>query len=430
MSLVVGTDLSEQSLDGVRAALALAQRRGDRACFLVNVLDGAAAQGASDAQRDALAAAAKQRLDADAARLAAGTGITIRTEVLIGNAEEALSAYADTEAADLVIVTAQGVGKREGKRIGAIPEKVAVRANKPLLVVRDAAPFLAWARGERALRVMIGVDESASSQAAIHFAKQLRTYGPVDLLIGHVYFPDETADRYGIRNVSMVDPLPELEQMLERDLLRRIGEVPGEGAVRAVPQLGLGRIGDHMIEVAERQHVDVIVVGTRKKAGLKRLSSVSAVVLHDAAQSVVCVPLTADSAVDEVPQVRCVCVATDRSAFGNLAIPWAYGLVGDRGEVHLVHVVDDESDAGDQRIVTELLDLAPPSRMGVTTRAHVIHGDDPARTIAEAAERAGADIICIASHGRSGLSRALVGSVADRLMRACSRPVLVLRPVE
>jgi nucleotide-binding universal stress UspA family protein len=154
------------------------------------------------------------------------------------------------------------------------------------------------------------------------------------------------------------------------------------------------------------------------------------VILHDARQSVHCVPLSPDSALDEVPKVRIAAVATDRSGFSNLAIPWAYAMVGDRGEVHIVHIVEHEDQAEDADIVRELLELAPPSRMGVTTRAHVVHGDDPARTIAETAERIGADVIAICSHGRSGLTRALVGSVADKLMRACHRPVLVLRPVE
>jgi nucleotide-binding universal stress UspA family protein len=36
--------------------------------------------------------------------------------------------------------------------------------------------------------------------------------------------------------------------------------------------------------------------------------------------------------------------------------------------------------------------------------------------------------VCIASHGRTGLTRALMGSVADKLLRACRRPVLILRP--
>ncbi|MBA3819953.1 MAG: universal stress protein [Deltaproteobacteria bacterium] len=58
----------------------------------------------------------------------------------------------------------------------------------------------------------------------------------------------------------------------------------------------------------------------------------------------------------------------------------------------------------------------------------MIHGDDAAVTIAQCAARLGVDVICIASHGRSGISRALVGSVADRLLRATRLPVLVLRP--
>ena len=40
----------------------------------------------------------------------------------------------------------------------------------------------------------------------------------------------------------------------------------------------------------------------------------------------------------------------------------------------------------------------------------------------------GADVVVIASHARSGISRVLLGSVADKLLRTCHRPVLVLRP--
>jgi nucleotide-binding universal stress UspA family protein len=63
-----------------------------------------------------------------------------------------------------------------------------------------------------------------------------------------------------------------------------------------------------------------------------------------------------------------------------------------------------------------------------TVNAHILRGEDPARTIAQAAARLGVDAICIASHGRSGITRALVGSVADKLLRATRKPVLVLRP--
>jgi len=46
--------------------------------------------------------------------------------------------------------------------------------------------------------------------------------------------------------------------------------------------------------------------------------------------------------------------------------------------------------------------------------------------ISDCAEREQADMIVLSSHGRSGLSRMLIGSVTDRLLRAASCPVLVV----
>jgi nucleotide-binding universal stress UspA family protein len=170
----------------------------------------------------------------------------------------------------------------------------------------------------------------------------------------------------------------------------------------------------------------VIGLGTRQKAGLGRLSSVSSVVLHDAKQSVLCIPNMA-LAPDEVPRFRVAVVATDLSDFANRAVPYAYGVVGEGGEVHIVHVVDSDADI-DAAALTAALEALAPRGIKIVTVAHVVRGDDAARAVGEAAERVGADIVCIASHGRTGLTRALMGSVADKLLRACRRPVLILRP--
>ena len=51
----------------------------------------------------------------------------------------------------------------------------------------------------------------------------------------------------------------------------------------------------------------------------------------------------------------------------------------------------------------------------------------PAMAICQAAERFGADLICMGSRGRSGLTKVLLGSVAQGVMAQSKRPVLVLR---
>jgi nucleotide-binding universal stress UspA family protein len=52
---------------------------------------------------------------------------------------------------------------------------------------------------------------------------------------------------------------------------------------------------------------------------------------------------------------------------------------------------------------------------------------DPGHEIADYAEEVAADMIVLPSHGRRGLSRLLIGSVAERVVRLAHCPVLVLR---
>lgn len=52
---------------------------------------------------------------------------------------------------------------------------------------------------------------------------------------------------------------------------------------------------------------------------------------------------------------------------------------------------------------------------------------DPSKTIADYAQEVHAELIVIPSHGRTGLTRLLIGSVAERVVRLAHCPVLVLR---
>jgi nucleotide-binding universal stress UspA family protein len=63
---------------------------------------------------------------------------------------------------------------------------------------------------------------------------------------------------------------------------------------------------------------------------------------------------------------------------------------------------------------------------GITIKTEVISGK-AAESIAEYATRNGVDLITIATHGRSGVSRWVWGSVADRVLRSACVPVLMVR---
>lgn len=420
MTILCGTDLTAASSPALDVALALAAVHGDREVLLLHVVDPDASDD-GDATLDNRMAAAEDRLAGEiAARRAKDATIAIRALVRGGPADATLLGTAETEHATLIVIAA-------GAKLGTTARKVVETTNVPVLVVRDPAPWLAYARGERPLRALLGIDESTVCDLGIQWLHALRAHRAVDVVLGAIYYPDDAAERFGVHGKNLVDRDPEVEQLLARDLVRRFGNpgAPSCGDVIARTKRGLGRIGDHVLELAAEEKVDAIVIGTSQKTGLGRLGSVSSVVIEDGPQSVLCVPPNAQLGPATIPTIERALVATDHSPFANRAIPYAFALVPPHGEVHLLHVVEDDVDEAECQ--AHLASLAPAGARPKLI-AHVVRGDDAAQAIAQTAARLGVDVICIASHGRSGISRALVGSVADRLLRATKLPVLVLRP--
>jgi nucleotide-binding universal stress UspA family protein len=407
MSIICGTDLSAASAGALEVARALAAQRGDREVILVHVADD-----------ETKAASARAALDLQAAE---SPGVPVRAELMIGEVAERLMSFAETEGSDLIVLAASA-GSR---KLGAAAEKVIVASRVPVIVVRDPEPWLAFTRGTRPLRVLLGIDDSVACELGMQWTQALRQKGPIEVVLGAIYYPDDASDYYGVPHAgAMVDRDPEIEKLVVRDLLNRFG---AGSLVQARAQRGLGRIGDHVVELAKETGVDAIVVGTSQKTGLGRLGSVSSVIVHESVQSVVCVPPNANVPTISVPRLTRALVATDLSAFANRAVPFAFALTDEGGEVHIAHVVDDDAEIDEADIKRQLLALAP-AIMPRQVSAHVVRGGDAAKAIAQTAARLGCDAICIASHGRSGITRALVGSVADKLLRATRKPVLVLRP--
>lgn len=64
---------------------------------------------------------------------------------------------------------------------------------------------------------------------------------------------------------------------------------------------------------------------------------------------------------------------------------------------------------------------------GIDADPVVVQGS-PASEVIEQAEKSGADMIAMGTHGRSGLDRVLLGSVADKVVRQADVPVLTIRP--
>src|SRR5262245_8335902 len=85
-----------------------------------------------------------------------------------------------------------------------------------------------------------------------------------------------------------------------------------------------------------------------------------------------------------------------------------------------------EPEAYQERLRDELEQVAPPDRSSVPCFHFLLEGD-PATEIANAAKNMKCELIVMATHGRSGIRRLLMGSVAEQVMRHAPCPVLTVR---
>ena len=139
---------------------------------------------------------------------------------------------------------------------------------------------------------------------------------------------------------------------------------------------------------------------------------------------------------------RKILIPTDFSECAGHALEAGLALARNAGaKVQLLHVVEPAAMApvalaglipeGSildriEENARELMDkLVKEKGAGLDIEGTVVVG--PAATeIASIAERSGADLIVIATHGRTGLKHTLMGSVAERLLRYAPCPVLVI----
>ena len=133
-----------------------------------------------------------------------------------------------------------------------------------------------------------------------------------------------------------------------------------------------------------------------------------------------------------------VLVPVDFSDQSLAAIGTALAMVEEASHLNILHVLPVLSptepgviwDALDdaercQQVEQSLRERLPDAKFAGIEIAVLV--GDPGHEIADHAEKIGAELIVMPSHGRTGIQRLLIGSVAERVVRLAHCPVLVLR---
>ena len=438
--IICGTDFSEPARAAADAAVALASRFGVP-LRLVH---------ASEIPASPLT---QELLETEARRLhEAGANLT--SEVVEGSGDEVLVRIATQHGARLIVVASLGRRKPSRWLLGSVAERTAESAPVPTLVVRDAGPFQAWARGDRALKVFVGTDFTASADAALRWVADLQKLGSCEVTAGFADWTPQEASRLGVHGpLGLVGNPLVVQDILERDVKAKVTSVLGVENVHVVVQGGWGRTEAQLAGMASEAQADIMVVGTHQRHGLSRLTegSVSRGLLHSAPMNVLCVPVpdAERMAAPQIHECQRVLVAVDLNEMHGFAVPYAYGIASAGARVLLMHNVvtvrtpnalmgnyfnefTTTEKSVDQVAQSEprLRALAPPEAEArrITTEVEITRDRETAQAICAAAERFNADVVCIGSHTRPGLSAKVLGSVSQGVLQQCRRPVLVVWP--
>ena len=138
--------------------------------------------------------------------------------------------------------------------------------------------------------------------------------------------------------------------------------------------------------------------------------------------------------------VKNVLVAVDFGEASEAALTYARNFAWQFGaRLHAIHVLENrflrpmlnDPKAVETATWRELLDrLTLGDREGLSAIAVVRTSDDPADEIVRYAREQNIDLIVLGTHGRRGVERLLLGSVAERAVRAAACPVLTVRHPE
>lgn len=125
-------------------------------------------------------------------------------------------------------------------------------------------------------------------------------------------------------------------------------------------------------------------------------------------------------------RVKKILYPTDFSSYSTAAYFHALGLAEAYRAGLTVCFVHNAAAGGDPRFWRDQLESVRPANPAIAV-THVFLEGDPAAEITRYAAESGTDVIVLGTHGRTGVERQLMGSVAEQVMREAACSVLVVK---
>jgi nucleotide-binding universal stress UspA family protein len=271
-------------------------------------------------------------------------------------------------------------------------------------------------------RILLATDFSDTAANAAQFATRIAADNHAEIHVLTVHVINGT--------------MPDVNASLYEDAEKRLENYGVDGDVKAVKAIRTGvAAAPVIVEYAQTNAVDLIIIGTHARRGLARffIGSVASEVVRSATQSV----LVIDPAHTVFSRTFDRIMAPVDFSQASLAALREAEAIAQRHEARLqaVHVVESptlelysqsrsqNAEAHAREALAAFLDTAA---LAMPVAAIVTLGS-PHTRIAELADENDVDLIVMGAKGRGAVERLLLGSTTDRVLRMAPCPVLVHR---
>lgn len=297
-------------------------------------------------------------------------------------------------------------------------------------------------------KMLVLLDGSKMSEVVFSYALEVSGRLGLDLELLHVCSSEE-ADQLPMRQ-AYIEHMAEMLKTQSAEIQKKTGISPGSKMIEAKGTVVVGYPAEEILKYADNNNIDIITLATHGSSGIRRwgLGSIADKVIHETNIPIWLVPahLHNDILYDKTPD-RTVLVPLDGSELAESIIPHVIALTKQRAaetDIVLVNVTKPSSVEVSQKerdlIGDDIASLRTAGQVyldkivkqfedaGLKAEAEQLVGD-PAEEIVRFASNYHPRLITISTHGRSGFSRFVFGSVAENVLRRLQKtPMFLVRP--
>ena len=303
--------------------------------------------------------------------------------------------------------------------------------------------------------MLVPLDGSTWSEHALPIAGMIARSSGATVHLVHVYVPivSVSVGGYGIGGVPIVDDSWNAERREQANVylkaqVQKLGtECDGSTTTAILDGPVIEALAEHIALISP----DLVVMTTHGRGGLARLwlGSVADGLVHHSTVPILLVrphehtaepqpgwpfkqilaPLDGSTLAEQILEPALMLGRPMRATYTLVRVvePFVahgYSPLGQLAEVaeQATSALCDEAKQYLERVAERL------RAEDVVVSTRIIIADHPASAILNDAREHGADLITMATHGRGGLARLLIGSVADKVLRGADSPVLLFQP--